>query len=113
VVPKGAVSVTATVKAVLGTTPTGTGAAAVANTVVGAPNVYLALFSAPQTSGGADGAEVAGTRATVTGLANTGASLTTAIPSTSSTAPIPYIVRLWVDGLTGTNGVQVTDMVMA
>jgi hypothetical protein len=113
VIPKGLATVTATVKAVLGVTAGGAGAATVANMFLGAPNVYCALFAAPSAVGGTDGAEVAGTRGTMLGLTAQAQTVTATVPSSNSTAPAVYILRLWVDGLTGTNGVQVSDITVA
>jgi hypothetical protein len=112
-IPKGASSITATVIANGGVTPTGSGSAP-ANANKGAPNAYLALFAMPTSSGGADGAEVAGTRVTVIGMsALQSSTLTCTVPSTSSAAPACYIARLWVDGLSGTNGVKISSIMVS
>lgn len=59
-------------------------------------DVHMALFAAPSTSGGNDGAPVSGTQ--VDALATRSASpatLTLTIPTT--VAPAEYVVRLWFD----------------
>lgn len=106
VLAKYAASVTATVVNVQGVTPAGSGTAPTASNAATAANVHLALFATPTTSGGADGAIVEQTD--LVGLGAVEQTITVSVPE--STAPATYIVRLWVDGLTGTNGVTVRSM---
>ena len=111
VIPKGALAVAAKVKATLGVTTNGT-ATPTANTYLGSATVTAALFAMPSTSGGADGAEIAGTRASVV-VAGAEETLTVTAPTASTTAPAAYLWKLWVEGLTGTNLVSVSEVRVA
>lgn len=105
-IPKGVATVSAKVKMVAGVTPTGTAGAAVPTNTVGTANVHLAVFSAPTSSGGADGAPQAQTD--VTGLTVNEQTITVTVPTT--VAATRYIVRLWIDSTTGTDLVSVSKM---
>ena len=106
VLPKGAGGLTATVRSAIGVTPGGSGKAPAANGASLA-NVHLALYAAPTTSGGGDGALV-GSVQLIAGLGTTVQTISVAVPDPTANAPATYVWRLWVDGLVGTNGVQVT-----
>lgn len=108
IIPKGALSVAAVVKVTLGVTPNGT-ATPTANGYLGSATVTAALFAMPTTSGGADGAEIDDTRATVTAT-GAEATLTVTAPTESTTAPAVYLWKMWVEGLTGTNLVSVSEV---
>lgn len=104
-IPKGMTSVSATVQTFTGTSLVA--GAQVANTPSTA-SVHLALYASPQTGGGADGAVAA--QADVTGLSSSPQTLTVDVPSATTDVPATYVVRLWVDELTSTNGVILTAM---
>jgi hypothetical protein len=60
----------------------------------------MALFTAPTTSGGNDGAPISGTQVDSLAVrASSPATLTVTIPTTS--APAEYVVRLWYDNASG------------
>jgi len=81
-VPKGTVTVVATVKPDY------------------IADVHMALFTAPTTSGGNDGAPVSGTQVDSLAVrASSPATLTVTIPTTA--APAEYVVRLWFDNASG------------
>ncbi|HJU21570.1 MAG TPA: hypothetical protein VJ891_03605, partial [Casimicrobiaceae bacterium] len=86
VVPKGAASISVTAKCEMGTA-----------------NAHLAIFTAPTTSGGNDNGLVAEVDASLNASSQT---MTLTIPSSSSTppvAPATYVVRFWVDTITGSS----------
>lgn len=83
VVPKAAVSVTAIVQPEFGSA-----------------NVHLALYAMPSTTTGSDGAQVA--RTDVVGATST-TPTTVVVTAPTGVLPAPYVVRLWVDGVTGTS----------
>ena len=67
----------------------------------GSANAHLAIFSAPTVSGGNDNGNVAQVDGVLSASAQT---LTISIPNASSTppvAPATYVVRFWVDTITG------------
>ena len=68
----------------------------------GIANAHLAIFTAPTTSGGNDNALVAEVDAVMSATAQT---MMLNIPNASSTPPVQpvtYVVRFWVDTITGT-----------
>lgn len=69
---------------------------ATVQTESGTANAYLALYTMPTTSNGSDNAQVAVT--TVSGLTSTAQTMTVAVPSNAQAC---YVVRLWVDTVTG------------
>jgi hypothetical protein len=73
-------------------------------------DVHMALFTAPTTSSGSDGAPISGTQVdSLAVLASQPATLTVTIPTTA--APAEYIVRLWYDNATsGTTDTTVRDV---
>lgn len=108
VLPKGYVSVSATVKAAPGVT-TGGGVAPIPNAPTTA-DVHLALCSAPSAPGGPDGPVVA--QADLLGVGSTQQTLTVNVPSGP---PQVYVVKLWADNFGGSslitaNGVSVLSM---
>ena len=63
-------------------------------------DVHMALFAAPSTSGGSEGAPISGTQVDSTSVRSSSpATLTVTIPTTS--APAEYVVRLWFDNAQG------------
>lgn len=80
VIPRGVASVTATLA-----------------TEVGTASAHLALYAMPSVSGGPDLAPVAQVDLILTTKA--GQSLTVTVPS--GLAPAAYVVRLWVDAISG------------
>lgn len=82
VIPRGITSVTATLA-----------------TEIGQANAHIGLFTMPSSSGGSDLAPVVQTD--LTGLTTkAGQTISVAVPTT--VAPACYVVKLWVDGITGT-----------
>lgn len=77
-----------------------TAVTAVVQPELGAANVHLALYAMPITSGGGDNGQVA--RTDLTGVTST-TPTTISVSVPSGVVPVPYIVRLWVDGITGAN----------
>jgi hypothetical protein len=80
--------------------PTALGVTAVVKPELAAANVHLALYAMPTASGGGDQALVA--QADALGITSAAQS-TIAISVPMGTLPTPYVVRLWVDGITGAN----------
>lgn len=63
-------------------------------------DVHMALYTAPTTSGGNDGALVSGTQVDSTSVRSSSpATLTVTVPTTVATAE--YIVRVWYDNALG------------
>ena len=118
ILPLWATSVTATFKAVSGVTPGGDGEEPGTNTLTSA-DVHMAIYAMPTTSGADDGAPVAlDTDGTIfqvdsLGVLNSSTSLTLTILSGANIDPVPHVFRLWVDGLSGTNGLEVYSIVVA
>lgn len=110
VLPKGAAGLSVTVKASTGVTPTGTAGSDPTENAPTTASVYLAIYAAPTTVGGSDGLQV-GDTVSVTGLSVTEQTLEIETPSATTDTPAVYVWRLWVDTL-GTNGVEVSDLVM-
>jgi hypothetical protein len=83
-IPKGASSITVTAKCESGTA-----------------NAHLAIFVAPTVSGGSDNGNVAQVDVVLSASLQT---ITLTIPNASSTPPVSlgtYVVRFWVDTITG------------
>ncbi len=68
---------------------------AIVQTEAGSANVHLGLFTMPATSTDGDNASLVQTDAVVTGTPQT---VTVTVPTA---APACYVVRLWVDSITG------------
>lgn len=73
-------------------------------------DLHMALFTAPTTSSGSDGAPISGTQVDSLAVsASQPATLTVTIPTT--VAPAEYIVRLWYDNaISGTTDTTVRDV---
>ena len=82
VVPKGTTSVTATLQ-----------------TESGKANAHLGVFYMPSSVGGTDGAPIS--QVDITGLTSTSTSFSISMPDPTANAPSCYVVRLWVDSITG------------
>jgi hypothetical protein len=81
-VPKGTVTVVATIKPDY------------------VADVHMALFAAPTSTTGSDGAPISGTQVNSTGVrASQPVTLTVTIPTT--VAPAEYVVRVWYDNASG------------
>lgn len=72
---------------------------AVVATESGTANAHIGLFAMPTTSGGNDNAVIAQTD--ILGLTSSQQTMTVAIPTTA--LPACYVVRVWVDSITGSN----------
>lgn len=72
----------------------------------GSADVHMAIFSPPTTSNGDDQALVQ--QEDIEGLTNVPQTLTLTLPT--DVALSTYVLRLWVDGLDSTRGVQVTKI---
>lgn len=69
-------------------------------TEAGTANVNLGLYTMPTTSGGQDGALVTSTTVSATTLPQT---VTLTVPDQTAASPLCYVVRLWVDSITGSS----------
>lgn len=77
---------------------------AVVQTELGTASAHLAIYTMPATVGAADGAAVAQTD--LTGLTSVAQTITVTVPTTVT--PACYVVRLWVDAVTGSNAETVS-----
>lgn len=82
VIPKGYETLTATVQCESGASA----------------DVSLAIYTMPTTTTGNDGAEIDRVDDTV---GSTQGTLSLALPDSSTTAPVPYVVRFWVRSIRG------------
>jgi hypothetical protein len=89
VLPKGYETLTATVQCEAGATA----------------DVSLAIFTMPTTSSGNDGSEV--DRVDTDGVTSVESTITLTLPSTSTTEPVPYVVRFWVRDIEGSAAEEV------
>ena len=110
-IPNGVTSVSATVSAFAGSVPSGVAGTAATTNALTTASVHLALFAMPATSGGADGEIEA--QEDLTGLTGAEQTITVEVPTGAEVVPVPYVVKLWVDELHSTNGVELSSMSIA